>query len=288
MVPGGYRPPTYNQKIHSITNGTLILPPPPPMGEQMSATYIPQGDTYGEGVGIPGLGMRDDDLITPIDELVTGSTLYPPSQNRIASTASTATSGSGIPPELAAQWPLEKVLKWLLVQGFSKDWQETFRALNLHGMTFLELGCARVGRGNFGLMHQRVYPLLAQKCTTSGTGWDQPREREEGRRMRRLVRNIVNGITNDGSRPSGHPKKDSFSTSMPLSAGPDSADSPNVSPQRHGGMSESLVNAHAGFKRRHPSRRLAPASATTDLPQPQELRPCPSKETRTLATTDPC
>lgn len=43
------------------------------------------------------------------------------------------------------------------------------------------------------MMHQQVYPSLARECTRSGTGWDQAREREEGKRMRRLIRGIVSG-----------------------------------------------------------------------------------------------
>ncbi len=46
----------YNPKMHAhiAAGATLTLPPPPPQpSEQMSATYIPHGDTYGESVGIP-------------------------------------------------------------------------------------------------------------------------------------------------------------------------------------------------------------------------------------------
>ena len=38
----------------------LSIPPPPPGSEhQMSATYIPQGDSFGPGVGIPGFGRPE-------------------------------------------------------------------------------------------------------------------------------------------------------------------------------------------------------------------------------------
>lgn len=181
----------------------------------MSATYIPQGDTYGEGVGIPAFGFED----TPAMYAGTAQSSWPaPSQsgshdtanttpadsesrdrlyanataNRMASTASNATTASsGIPPELAAKWPLDHVLLWLANNQFSRDWQETFKKLNLHGAQFLELGSSHNGRGNFGMMHQLVYPRLAQECTKNGTGWDQQRERDEGKRMRRLIRAIA-------------------------------------------------------------------------------------------------
>ncbi|KAK0649380.1 hypothetical protein B0T16DRAFT_130074 [Cercophora newfieldiana] len=229
---------TYNPKLHAqalaaataaatASGANLTIPPPPPPSEQMSATYIPQGDTYGEGVGIPGLGMAEEIGLggTLHDDGTGRNQLYAPATNRGASTAS---NSSVIAPELASQWPIDKVLMWLQANQFSRDWQETFKILNLHGAQFLELGHGHGGRGNFGMMHQQVYPVLASQCTRSGTGWDQPKEREEGKRMRRLIRSIVTGRPVDPSKISiGHSRKESASTNL-NSAGPDSADSPNT------------------------------------------------------------
>lgn len=246
----------YNPKLHAqIAAGqTVSIPPPPPPNEAMSATYIPQGDTYGEGVGIPAFGLEDPTLTvnsqtsrpvttpqsgidpnatTSMDE-ATRERLYTASnaQPRGTSNSSNVTPSSSIPPEIAAQWPLDTVLLWLAQNQFSKDWQETFRALNLHGAQFLELGSGHGGRGNFGMMHQQVYPRLAQECTNSRTGWDQPREREEGKRMRRLIRSIVTGRPADVSKVSTtHARKESLNgghgNNLP-SAGTDPMDSPNV------------------------------------------------------------
>ncbi|EWG43587.1 STE/STE11/BCK1 protein kinase [Fusarium verticillioides 7600] len=252
--PGQHQP--YNPKLHAqIAAGqTVSIPPPPPPSEAMSATYIPQGDTYGEGVGIPAFGLEDPTLTvnsqtsrpvttpqsgtdtnatTPMDE-ATRERLYSATnaQPRGISNSSNATPPSSIPPEIAAQWPLDTVLIWLAQNQFSKDWQETFRALNLHGAQFLELGSGHGGRGNFGMMHQQVYPRLAQECTNSRTGWDQPREREEGKRMRRLIRSIVTGRPADVSKVStAHGRKESLNgghgNNLP-SAGTDPMDSPNT------------------------------------------------------------
>ncbi|KAK1590200.1 uncharacterized protein LY79DRAFT_516444 [Colletotrichum navitas] len=247
----------YNPKLHAqvATGTTLSIPPPPPPNDhgQMSATYIPQGDTYGEGVGIPGLGGFDDSatfsatsqgswptnsqtsgdtaMTTPQDDMSGRDRLYAQAMHsRGLSTTSNATAASSIHPHLAAQWPLEKVLLWLASNQFSKDWQETFKGLNLHGAHFLELSSAHGGRGNFGMMHQQVYPRLAVECTNSGTGWDQPREREEGKRMRRLIRSIVTGRPADPSKVSSHGRKESVNHGSNLpSAGSDMAESPNVS-----------------------------------------------------------
>lgn len=241
-----------------MVNGQQVAippPPPPPQTDQMSATYIPGADTYGEGVGIPGLGLddmstwsatshsswlgslqnsnssfgtlntSDTSISTPVD----GSAAH----NRGNSTTSnaTTTSAAGVPPELAAQWSLERVLSWLQSNSFSKDWISTFRALDLHGSRFLELGSSNNGRGNFGMMHQQVYPRLAQECATSGNKWDQTREREEGKRIRRLIRSIVKGET---SGAHAHSRKESSGNtslipSSATSAGPDtgSPDTPN-------------------------------------------------------------
>ncbi|QPC62264.1 hypothetical protein HYE67_004495 [Fusarium culmorum] len=246
----------YNPKLHAqIAAGqTVSIPPPPPPNEAMSATYIPQGDTYGEGVGIPAFGLEDPTLTvnsqtlrpvttpqsgtdtnatTPMDE-ATRERLYAANnaQPRGTSNSSNPTPPGSIPPEIAAQWPLDTVLLWLAQNQFSKDWQETFRALNLHGAQFLELGSGHGGRGNFGMMHQQVYPRLAQECTNSRTGWDQPREREEGKRMRRLIRSIVTGRPADVSKVStSHGRKESLNgghgNNLP-SAGTDPMDSPNT------------------------------------------------------------
>lgn len=99
------------------------------------------------------------------------------------------------PSDPSLQWPLEKVLNWLARNGFSNDWQEAFRNLDIQGADFLDLGRGTGGRPNFGMMHQMVFPKLARECAKSGTGWDQAREREEGKRLRRLIRRI----TDDGT-----------------------------------------------------------------------------------------
>ena len=99
-------------------------------------------------------------------------------------------SASHIQPakDPAIQWPRESVLNWLAANGFSDDWQNTFKSLNIEHAEFLELWKSPDG---FGMMYQVVYPRLAKQCGQSGTGWDPSREREEGRRMRRLIREIV-------------------------------------------------------------------------------------------------
>ncbi|KOS17931.1 MAP kinase kinase kinase mkh1 [Escovopsis weberi] len=241
-------------KFHGIQAGPPIaMPPPPrPMSEAMGATYIPTGDTYGEGVGIPAFGR--DDSSAPLASHHTwpvphnGPDAVPPTtfdlhHRRLsnasnaaaaAAAASASSTMSMVPPEVAAQWPLETVLHWLAHNQFSKEWQETFSTLNLCGAQFVELGSANGGRGNLGLMHQIVYPQLAEICKETGTGWDHARERDEGTRMRRLIRSIVTGRPVEPSKMMPayqYARKDSSSaapsqTQNLPSAGADSADSP--------------------------------------------------------------
>lgn len=250
-VPPAGAPVAYHPRLHHQASNPALspIPPPPPLASDrmgkpndrlgneeaedratMTATYIPGGDTYGEGVGIPGF-FPDDSSTYPAPSQTSWLIPNQPS-NMTAAVATPADDGrSGlyatnfqskqpstisnahpeIPTELAAKWPLDHVLLWLAANGFSKDWQKTFEGLNLHGARFLELGSQRGGRGNFGMMHQLVYPRLAQECANSGTGWDQAREREEGKRMRRHIRGLVTGKTPEPTKTQTHVRKESVS-----------------------------------------------------------------------------
>ena len=249
----------------------LAIPPPPQYDKPLvSATFIPGGDSFGPGVGIPpledsqsatypryenyppmeasrsvsaqqyhdGFGdnsylyqtsqpysdsmLRDQSSIPP--QVIRGqhpqmpmrdcpepispgpptATLQNPQPGSGSDSSKPTTAlhrqstssmslGGSSPRGASSKWPLEKVLIWLAANGFSDDWQESFRILGLQESDFLELGRGKNGRGNLGLMHQVVYPQLAKVCSSSKTGWDQGREREEGQRMRRLIRRIPDG-----------------------------------------------------------------------------------------------
>ena len=233
------------------------IPPPPPRDGQplTSATYVPGGDSFGPGVGIPGLfdtyprthenyghstssdkprpyqpyehanldypshNKRDGYIpVTPSSR--SGATLGPHDNTHELTSPglqvntnqandlskspshrhnnSSASLGGMSPNDAAVQWPLERVLLWLAKNGFSGDWQETFKALEIQGANFIELGYGSNGRGNFGMMHKVVYPQLVKECERSGMGWDQGREREEGKRMRKLIRQIHDGSHDPG------------------------------------------------------------------------------------------
>jgi hypothetical protein len=104
------------------------------------------------------------------------------------------------PHDASMQWPAERVQGWLASNGFSRDWQETFKTLGLEGSRFLDIGRGPSSKGNVAMMHQVIFPQLHRQCTASGTGWDQNRERDEGRKLRRLVRSIVEAGSSGSSR----------------------------------------------------------------------------------------
>ena len=279
-----------------------------------SATYIPGGDSFGPGVGIPGLhsnqlsGFSSSDYNTgtdsatgterrsffnealPID--VRGAELpgqggltvnhdsygqakrqqqlsirstdvrdWPsagpptatkqnpqnvesgPTGSRHVTVSHRPSMSHGL-QDAASQWNLDRVLIWLAQKGFSNEWQETFKSLDIHGSHFLELGHANGGRGNFGMLHNVVYPALAQECEKSGTGWDATRERDEGKRMRRLIRRIAEGGGHDDSKP-GHGRNSSMQL-LP-SAGSEGGleNSPNLNtPSTAGGGEDSPAMSH--------------------------------------------
>ena len=257
------QPAPYNPQLHAqmAAGQTMGMGPPRTISNELGATYIPSGnDPFGEGVGIPGFGpldsaltlnspsswpiqhpFSDSTLNTPLDDPNLRDRVYPVNNgasnantnsngnnannnNRATSIAST-TLTSNIPPEMSAQWPLDTVLIWLAKHQFSQDWQETFKALNIHGAQFLELGSGINGRGSAGMMHKQVYPRLNQECNSRGFEYDPQREREEGKRMRRLIRTILNGRNIDALQlVPEHSKKETALSS----AGADPADSPGT------------------------------------------------------------
>ena len=285
----------------------LAIPPPPPQSETLlSATYIPGGESFGPGVGIPPLysqqqqepSLAQDDsfsysgaeakilqdqkffngpssaispgkdlpffselantsvpqtplnrhnadhaLSAPLSAMAPNGQGHAHHSNQESSTAGghqrTTSSGLLSPSDPSYQWPLKRVIEWLDANGFSADWQETFRGLDIHGVDFLDLGRANNGRGNFGMMHQHVYPRLARECGKSGSGWNQDRERNEGRRMRRLVRKIA-----EGADAPKHGRRESVGVLPSASTDGGVENSPNLSNQD--GFSQTPSTAGGG------------------------------------------
>ncbi|KAH4119166.1 hypothetical protein HBI23_176330 [Parastagonospora nodorum] len=274
--PGQYQQQGYNPSLYT----SYPLPPPPsirpPQQQQQqprepltSATYVPDGASFGPGVGIPPLiNPREYADASYYDNNNNSSSNYaqntenaqgnfssildsvqsvkygtnagyhaPPTpsrthlnipnnistgdaQNHDSPGPPTATMQNTLPPssssvyyrndnngtapispnDASAQWPADRVQIWLANNGFSRDWQETFKTLGLEGSRFLDIGRGHGSKGNVAMMHQVIFPQLHRQCTASGTGWDQNRERDEGRKLRRLVRSIVETGSSSNSR----------------------------------------------------------------------------------------
>ncbi len=91
-----------------------------------------------------------------------------------------------VPRPATARWSLQSVLAWLEENSFSAEWQNTFRILQIEGSEFIELESGQSIRK----MLTVIYPQLARECSEGGTGWDQARERAEGQRLRKLIREL--------------------------------------------------------------------------------------------------
>ncbi|KIW02767.1 hypothetical protein, variant [Verruconis gallopava] len=136
------------------------------------------------------------------------------------------------PSDPANNWPMENVLIWLAQEGFSADWQTAFEELNMEKNQFLDIGRGHGRHGNFGIMHSTIFPKLQQ---VMGAKYDASVEREEGKRLRRLVRRIVEAGGQGGSY-SSHKREVSLTSATegnletsPMTAGTD-AGSPGYPP----------------------------------------------------------
>jgi mitogen-activated protein kinase kinase kinase len=136
-------------------------------------------------------------------------------------TSSTSTA-SGSSQDVGAQWPADRVYAWLAANGFSSDWQDTFNNLNIQMSDFIELGRSGVGAPK---MHQNVYPQLFKNKTPG----EQAREREEGKRMRKLIRRLVDHANPDaGSAGLGHRRRGSSQALPSASTDGNVENSPNI------------------------------------------------------------
>ncbi|KAI9773343.1 MAG: hypothetical protein M1840_007558 [Geoglossum simile] len=158
------------------------------------------------------------------------------SSNSVLSTATNSThnrSGSNTsntpvsPQDASSSWTLERVLLWLSANNFSTDWQDTFRFLNIQGSEFLGLSHNSGGRGSVGMMHQVVYPRLAKECTKNGTGWNQTREINEGKRVRKLIRKLVESESTRSARSTQNRRETEAPTSHGNEPGLDDSSAPS-------------------------------------------------------------
>ncbi|MCJ1471698.1 hypothetical protein MMC13_000338 [Lambiella insularis] len=257
-TPALERPIDFQRYYHEVAGSdspSTELPsydavPPTPLSRHHPSSYPREKEEYTSSPGPPTATRQNTQR--RISEPSSGLAATPTSVHQYSN--SNGSNEPLSPNDPVFQWPMDRVLLWLATNGFSHDWQETFKLLDIQGADFLELGRANGGRGNFGMMHNRVYPSLAKECTKSGSGWDQAREREEGKRMRRLIRRIAEANGNDDTR-ANHGRRSSIQKLQSAGSEGGLEHSPNLNtPSTAGGGEESPSQSH--FK--------SPASAITN------------------------
>lgn len=197
---------------------------------QMSATYIPHaGDSFGVGVGIPGLKSWETDY-THSAEHAAGSEPTRYAARQIPETqVPQAVMDDGLgsygerserdrlytpeTQELAKQWDLKRVMQWLDENQFSAEFKEAIRAHNICGVEFLVDLCVRGPKGhqNNTMMHQCVYRHMRQQLAAAGKMEDQDVIRNEGKKFRELMKETaLNAKTKTGPpRPSNRQRGES-------------------------------------------------------------------------------
>lgn len=166
-------------------------------------------------------------------------------------------------------WPLQRVLIWLAAHKFSKEWQSAFEHLDVHGSLFLDIG----GRGrnkHRGFLLQTALPQVERECLAHDVTWNPEKEREETRRMRALIRDLVNkggsgqtsattGTSSNASLPSRNDRGSSSQFLGPGSAGTDGGveTSPNVSRNDNSAFGSTPVTAN-GTGDESPGSRMPP------------------------------
>ena len=96
---------------------------------------------------------------------------------------STTSAVQPISPDHGLFWTLERVVAWLERNNFSREWQDAFRNLNIHGMDFLE-----IGQRYSPQPHQTILPEVLRLY---GPNADLERENKAGKRIKSLLREIM-------------------------------------------------------------------------------------------------
>ena len=192
------------QPAASAPPQSSLPPPTPTTGGKPKALIAPAKET--------------EQHVSPAHDQRTAFSHSSFSQHTESSSGLTSTnrdhSSSGDTPASPAdqQWPAERIQIWLVAHSFSKEWQSAFQHLGVHGGSFLDIGKSG-GQRNIGFMTTTILPQVARECTSNGVLWDQAKERDEGKRLRRLIREVIR------SGGAGTPQTAATSTtSLPLRA----------------------------------------------------------------------
>lgn len=176
---------------------TQQQPPQPTASAPPQSTFAPPTPTPGKAKALIAPAKETEQHVSPAHDQRTVFSHSSFSQHTESSSGLTSTnrdhSSSGdLPPASPAdqQWPAERIQIWLEAHNFSKEWQAAFQHLGVHGGSFLDIGKSG-GQRNIGFMTTTILPQVARECTSNGIMWDQGKERDEGKRLRRLIREVI-------------------------------------------------------------------------------------------------
>ncbi|TVY73511.1 E3 ubiquitin-protein ligase RSP5 [Lachnellula suecica] len=89
-----------------------------------------------------------------------------------------------------SDWPIERVYTWLAINSFSKEWQETFKALDIHGTNFLNIAFDKGLQGT-AVVNSPIYNQLRREYAKSGNDWVSAPIHEERRRLQNTIHDVA-------------------------------------------------------------------------------------------------
>ncbi|KAF2481521.1 hypothetical protein BDY17DRAFT_312223 [Neohortaea acidophila] len=253
--PASHLHPSQHQAHLQMQHQTLppqtTFPPPTPTSRQKTV-MLPPAKEREEYQSSPAQDQMRQPAIPPISSH--GSERVGPREH--------ASDSPGSPQD--QHWTIDRVQQWLQANSFSKEWQAAFRHLNVHGAQFLDIGRSG-GQRNIGFMPQTAIPQVSREYTVNGGVYDQNREREEGRRLRRLVRDVIS--TGGGSAPASstavpttRTDRRRESTLFSGSGGTEGnlENSPDLQNRGHGGQFGSTPSTAGGTGEESPGQSMPP------------------------------
>ncbi|KAM0716883.1 hypothetical protein Q7P37_006735 [Cladosporium fusiforme] len=135
-------------------------------------------------------------------------------QSDVSSNRDHSSSGEHPGSPQDQNWPKERVQIWLAAHSFSNEWQAAFEHLDVHGAQFLDLGRGGGRNRDIGFMAQKLLPQVTRECEYAGTVPEQSREREESKRLRKLVREVIQSGGASTTPATANPN--GSNTSLPL------------------------------------------------------------------------
>ena len=215
--------PVQNGQADYNTAWSHLQPTPPPQSQSQPP---PQQSTY-HAPPTPTSRQRNHNLsIQPANEKLEhyspahetsrgpfSSLVKQSSHSDISSNRDHSSSGEhpGSPQDL--HWPKERVQIWLAAHAFSNEWQLAFEHLDVHGSQFLDLGRTG-GHRDIGFLAHKILPQVTRECEYLGLTPNPARERDESRRLRKLVKEVIQ--TGGASTTPATAGPNGSNTSLPL------------------------------------------------------------------------